>query len=1022
MHITQIDMEQLMSEARHRWLRPAEICEILQNHHKFHIASESPTRPASGSLFLFDRKVLRYFRKDGHNWRKKKDGKTIKEAHEKLKVGSVDVLHCYYAHGEGNENFQRRCYWMLEQDLMHIVFVHYLEVKGNRTSQGMKENNSNSVNGTSSVNIDSTASPTSTLSSLCEDADSGDSHQARSVLRASPELQTGNCYGWTPPTGMHNVSQVHGNRVRESDSQRSVDVRAWDAVENSLTRHHDQPYCNDLLTQMQPSITDSMLVDENTDKGRRLMAEPIRNPLQMQSNWQIPVQDDLLLPKGQEDLFSHSGMTDDIDLALFELSAEDNFETFASLLGSENQQPFGNSYQAPPSIMESEYIPVKKSLLRNEDSLKKVDSFSRWAIKELAEMEDLQMQSSREDIAWTTVECETAAAGISLSPSLSEDQRFTIVDFWPKCANTDAEVEVIVIGTFLLSPQEVTKYNWSCMFGEVEVPAEILVDGVLCCHAPPHTAGLVPFYVTCSNRFACSEVREFDFLSGSTQKIDAADVHGLYTDEAASLQLRFEKLLAHRAFVHGYHVFEDVGEKRRKISNIMLLKEEKEYFLPGTYQRDLTKQESKGQLLREQLEEKLYIWLIHKVTEEGKGPNMLDEDGQGILHFVAALGYDWAIKPMLAAGVNINFRDANGWSALHWAAFSGREETVAVLVSLGGDAGALTDPSPELPLGKTAADLAYANGHRGISGFLAESSLTSYLEKLTVDSKENSPANSFGEKAVQTVSERTAAPMSHGDLPERLSLKDSLTAVRNATQAADRLHQVFRMQSFERKQLSEFDADDKIDISDELAVSFAASKTKTPGHNDVPSLSSAATHIQKKYRGWKKRKEFLLIRQRIVRIQAHVRGHQVRKQYRTVIWSVGLLEKIILRWRRKGKGLRGFKSSAIAKTVEPEPTVAATSCTKPQEDEYDFLKEGRKQTEERLQKALTRVKSMVQYPEARDQYRRLLTVVEGFRENEASSSASINNEVGGPVNCDEDDLIDIDSLLNDDTLMMSFSP
>jgi len=42
----------------------------------------------SGSLFLFDRKVLRYFRKDGHNWRKKKDGKTVKEAHEKLKVSN----------------------------------------------------------------------------------------------------------------------------------------------------------------------------------------------------------------------------------------------------------------------------------------------------------------------------------------------------------------------------------------------------------------------------------------------------------------------------------------------------------------------------------------------------------------------------------------------------------------------------------------------------------------------------------------------------------------------------------------------------------------------------------------------------------------------------------------------------------------------------------------------------------------------------------------------------------------------
>jgi hypothetical protein len=82
-----------------------------------------------GSLFLFDRKVLRYFRKDGHNWRKKRDGKTVKEAHERLKSGSIDVLHCYYAHGEENINFQRRSYWMLEEDYMHIVLVHYLEVK-----------------------------------------------------------------------------------------------------------------------------------------------------------------------------------------------------------------------------------------------------------------------------------------------------------------------------------------------------------------------------------------------------------------------------------------------------------------------------------------------------------------------------------------------------------------------------------------------------------------------------------------------------------------------------------------------------------------------------------------------------------------------------------------------------------------------------------------------------------------------------------------------------------------------------
>jgi len=41
---------------------------------------------------------------------------------------------------------------------------------------------------------------------------------------------------------------------------------------------------------------------------------------------------------------------------------------------------------------------------------------------------------------------------------------------------------------------------------------------------------------------------------------------------------------------------------------------------------------------------------------------------------------------------------------------------------------------------------------------------------------------------------------------------------------------------------------------------------------------------------------------------------------------------------------------------------------------------------------------------------------------QASSSASINNKEEEAVNCEEDDFIDIESLLNDDTLMMSISP
>lgn len=41
------DIPQILAEAQHRWLRPAEIYEILHNYQKFKIAPEPPNRPSS---------------------------------------------------------------------------------------------------------------------------------------------------------------------------------------------------------------------------------------------------------------------------------------------------------------------------------------------------------------------------------------------------------------------------------------------------------------------------------------------------------------------------------------------------------------------------------------------------------------------------------------------------------------------------------------------------------------------------------------------------------------------------------------------------------------------------------------------------------------------------------------------------------------------------------------------------------------------------------------------------------------
>ena len=76
-------------------------------------STEVQTQPRSGQLVLYDRAVVKHFRRDAHEWKKKKDGKTVREDHEKLKIESVERLTCCYAHSEQSPSFHRRIYWLI---------------------------------------------------------------------------------------------------------------------------------------------------------------------------------------------------------------------------------------------------------------------------------------------------------------------------------------------------------------------------------------------------------------------------------------------------------------------------------------------------------------------------------------------------------------------------------------------------------------------------------------------------------------------------------------------------------------------------------------------------------------------------------------------------------------------------------------------------------------------------------------------------------------------------------------------
>nr|CAB3475278.1 unnamed protein product [Digitaria exilis] len=309
------------------------------------------------------------------------------------------------------------------------------------------------------------------------------------------------------------------------------------------------------------------------------------------------------------------------------------------------------------------------------------------------------------------------------------------------------------------------------------------------------------------------------------------------------------------------------------------------------------------------------------------------------------LGYDLALKPLLSYGVPINYRDANGWTALHWAARFGREDMVIALLTAGAAAGALSHPTSEDPAAKTPASIALAYGFKGLSAFLSEAQLTTHLD--SIESKENGTGegNISGGgicSAVDRISDKSTHM--HGGTDDQLALKDSLGAIRNAVQAAARIQAAYRVFSFKKKK--------------EMALqnSCLSVHEMIPASHDA--LEKAALSIQKNFRCWNKRKEFLKLRKNVIKIQARVRAHQERKKYKELLRSVGVLEKVMLRWYRKGVGLRGFNSGAMPIDEEVEEDVA---------------KVFRKLTvETAIDEAVSRVSCLIGSPKAMQQYRRML--------------------------------------------------
>ena len=94
-------------------------------------------------------------------------------------------------------------------------------------------------------------------------------------------------------------------------------------------------------------------------------------------------------------------------------------------------------------------------------------------------------------------------------------------------------------------------------------------------------------------------------------------------------------------------------------------------FLKYIKDNRLSFPQAKDNLFELTLQNRLREWLLERIAERCKVTDY-DDQGQGVIHLCAILGYKWAVYQFSLSGLSLDYRDKFGLTALHWAASCGR--------------------------------------------------------------------------------------------------------------------------------------------------------------------------------------------------------------------------------------------------------------------------------------------------------------------------------------------------------------
>ncbi|TYI07108.1 hypothetical protein ES332_A10G204100v1 [Gossypium tomentosum] len=857
-----LDVRTMMEEAKSRWLRPNEIHAILSNYKYFPIHVKPVNLPQSGTIVLFDRKMLRNFRKDGHNWKKKKDGKTVKEAHEHLKVGNEERIHVYYAHGLDNPTFVRRCYWLLDKALENIVLVHYRETKEGSPATP--------VNSNSCLTTDQ-----STPLLVMEDFDSGAANAYYEDLCDS-------------------IKANHEMTLHE------INTLEWDEL---------------LVTNdSNDSAVSSGDMNACFDQWNQKTGGPISA---YNSSPDISLLDNLVDPVAQSN------------------------NAYLNTRGGVCYQTPGTEVNSTMQREDSSAIGMGKPLdLLINNGLESQDSFGKWI--------NCTVTESPCSMGDPVLESSSSSGQDSFT---SPEEIFSITEVSPAWAYSTEKTKILVTGVFHQAYQHLAKSNLFCVCGDVCYPAETIQVGVYRCLLSQHAPGLVKLYMSLDGHKPISQVLNFEYRAPLLHD-PVVPLEDKSRWEEFRLQMRLAYLLfstskslnilSGKVSPNSLKEAKKFAQKTSNISNSWT------YLIQSIEENRASFTQAKDSLFEIALKNRLKDWLLERIIY-GSKTTEYDAQGQGVIHLCAILGYTWAIYLFSWSGLSLDFRDKHGWTALHWAAYYGREKMVAVLLSAGAKPNLVMDPTTQNPSGCTAADLASLNGYDGLAAYLSEEALVAQFNDMAL------AGNASGSLQTSRIEATNLVNLNE----DELYLRETLAAYRTAADAAARINTAFRAHSFKvrAKAVESYNAED------EARNIIAAMKIQHAFRNyEAKRKMAAAARIQYRFRTWKMHKDFLNMRRQAIKIQAAFRGFQARRQYHKIVWSVGVLEKAILRWRLRRKGFRGLQITTDEAVEEQRQETYI---------EEAYYISSRKQAEERVEKAVIRVQSMFRSKKAQQEYRRM---------------------------------------------------